>query len=104
MRPYFKPTGEFEPKKDTTVPNFKTGSAKRILRAGKKRVRALGRNEIARQTNDAVADEGEIQCQNNTEQLEKVASLLFMTREGRAASKKLRLMRGNSNTQQNQDS
>ena len=98
MRPYFKPTGEFEPKKDTTVPNFKTGSAKRILRAGKKRVRAMSRSEIASQIDDAEAGKVETENQNNTEQLEKVASLLFMTREGRAASKKLRLMRDNTHT------
>lgn len=98
MRPYFKPTGEFEPKKDTTVPNFKTRSAKRILRAGKKRARALGKSEVARQINDAVLSKGEIQNQNNVEQLEKTASLLFMTRAGRAATKKLRLMRDNTHT------
>lgn len=104
MRPYFKPTGEFEPKKDTTVPNFKTGSAKRILRSGKKRARAMSRSEIASQLDDAEASKGEIENQNNVEQLEMVASLLFMTRAGRAAAKKLRLMRGNSITEQNQDS
>lgn len=86
MKPYFKAKGEFDPKKPSTVETLRTCSAKRILRAGKKRSRASGKKDAKHQLDEH--EMGSPVPETPNYPILESASLAFMTRSGRRTLKK----------------